>query len=195
MTAWHRCRNALWRLVSTTALVFLVSCTLSPPSQADSSSHEYDSYFWTANARFTPQHHWVWLKAQCYQESLLDARAVSKAGAMGLCQFMPSTWSEVSERLRLNASVYNPKANAYAAAYYMGRLEAQWRLERSRRQKQVLAQASYNAGLGNVLRWQKACDWARLWEDMLPCVDYSETRDYVTLIEKHYNRMSGGTYD
>lgn len=183
---WAKTRR---RYLYTTALVLLALCISLRPLQADSYDNAYDETFRVASGRFTPQHDWHWLKAQCYQESLLHPRAVSSAGAMGLCQFMPGTWSEVSERLRLRASPFNPRANATAAAYYMGRLERQWFVKRSLREKQKLAQASYNAGLGNILKAQRKCNDALLWNDIEPCLGYRETRDYVTRIERWYVDM------
>lgn len=190
-------------LLSILALGLLSCSTSSASSSAGSSNHavsrggtdgypaEYDPYLRYSSERFLPQYEWRWLKAQCFQESLLNPRAVSSAGAMGLCQFMPGTWNEVSTRLNLNASVFNPKANSIAAGYYMGRLVRQWTVRRSDIERLKLGQASYNAGLGSILRAQKKCNNAVLWKDIFPCLGYQETKDYVRLIAKHYNTMEG----
>lgn len=172
------------------ALVLLLSAIWSPRLQADLSDTRYDYAIHTSAERFLPAYDWRWLKAQCYQESLLDPRAVSIAGAMGLCQLMPSTWHAISEKLRLNASPINPKANALAAGYYMGRLIGQWHRDRANIEKLRLAQASYNAGLGSVLNAQKRCHDALLWRCIEPCLGYPETRNYVIKIERWYNQLT-----
>jgi membrane-bound lytic murein transglycosylase F len=105
---------------------------------------------------------------------------------------MPGTWSEMSKGLGITASVFNPKANSYVAAYYMGRLERQWTSERPLREKQKLAQASYNAGFGNILKAQKQCNGALFWRDIEPCLGYHETSVYVRKIEFYYIDMTGG---
>jgi len=103
---------------------------------------------------------------------------------------MPRTWDEVSSVLRLNASPFNPKANSLAAGYYMGRLDREWAVPRPATERLKLAQASYNAGLGSILRAQAACRNALLWEDIEPCLSYRETRDYVIYIKKHFDNIT-----
>jgi membrane-bound lytic murein transglycosylase F len=95
----------------------------------------------------------------------------------------------VSERLGISASVFNPKANATAAAYYMGRLERVWYRRRTLRERQKLAQASYNAGTGNILRAQEECNDALIWEEIEPCLGYEETRTYIIRIERWYKEL------
>lgn len=151
----------------------------------------YDTEIRDASIRFLPEYRWEWLKAQCYQESRLIPTAVSKSGAMGLCQFMPATWREVSQTLRLRASVYNPRANAIAAAYYMGKLARKWSTPRPRLERLRLAQASYNGGFGTVLDAQRKCGNARDWRDIKPCVPYEETREYPERVAHWYYQMTG----
>jgi len=72
----------------------------------------------------------------------------------------------------------------------MGRLDGQWHSPRPRLERLKLAQASYNAGLGNILKAQKKCNGALLWAEIEPCLGFSETRDYVILIDKHYKILT-----
>ena len=99
---------------------------------------------------------------------------------------MPATWRDVSGLLRLRASVFNPKANALAAGWYMRLMLSKWTSQRPYMDQLRLAQASYNAGLGNLLRFQRACNGAVLWREIEPCISFRETRDYVIRIDKHY---------
>jgi membrane-bound lytic murein transglycosylase F len=100
---------------------------------------------------------------------------------------MPRTWDEVTRILGINASPFDPKANALAASYYMGRLVREWDRDRPDIQRLRLAQASYNGGLGNVLKAQTRCNDALLWEDIMPCVAARETREYVGRIARWYD--------
>lgn len=151
----------------------------------------YDDSFRSAADRFLPQYRWEWLKAQCYQESAFDTTAVSHAGAMGLCQFMPKTWEEVTRILGFEASPFDPKANTLAASFYMSRLVREWYRDRPDIERLRLAQASYNGGLGNILKAQTRCNDALLWKDIAPCVLARETREYVPRIAKWYFMYTG----
>lgn len=141
---------------------------------------------------------WQILKAQCYQESLLQPSAVSAAGAKGLCQFMDATWSDMSERLGMSpgASAFAPKLSIQAAAYYMGRLRAQWSSPRPEADRHSLALASYNAGLGSLLRAQRVCEGLTLYADVVRCLpavtgaaNAGQTTAYVSRIWGFWREM------
>ena len=78
----------------------------------------------------------------------------------------------------------------------MGTLRRQWRAERSEDDRRRLAQASYNAGLGNMLQAQilakGAADYASIAAQLhrVTGADHAkETRDYVARIERIYNEL------
>lgn len=138
-----------------------------------------------------PGHDWVWLKAQCYQESLLNPNAVSYRGAKGLCQFMDATWEEETSELRLRASPFNPVASALVSAKYNSKLIRTWERYQGLQDLLQFAQASYNAGIGNMRKFFSTCPHPVVtWADMIQCVPFRETREYVTRIQKHYDGMT-----
>lgn len=94
-----------------------------------------------------------------WQESRFNAQAVSRKGAEGIAQFMPSTAGS-----RGLADPFDPIAALGEAASYLGDLRKQFG-------NLGLAAAGYNAGPGRVSAW---LDGKR----GLP----SETRDYVAII-------------
>lgn len=94
-----------------------------------------------------------------WQESRFNAQAVSRKGAEGIAQFMPSTAGS-----RGVADPFDPIAALREAANYLGELRKQLG-------NLGLAAAGYNAGPGRVSAW---LDGKR----GLP----SETRDYVAII-------------
>lgn len=143
---------------------------------------------------------WLWLKAQLIAESDLDPAAQSKAGAMGIAQFMPGTWRDAKAALRLppDATPFQAAHAIRVAAWYMGNLRAQWRSERSEVDRRRLAQASYNAGLGNILNAQRAArgavDYAGIIAQLHTITgdaNAAETREYVRRIQRIYQQLSG----
>ena len=116
----------------------------------------YDAQIKKASKRYLPGSDWRLLKAQYYQESRLDPKAESPVGAKGVGQFMPGTWKEVSKKLGFGqVSPHIAKYSIQAGAYYMARLRKNWSSPRPEMHRHSLALASYNAGLGNMLKAQK----------------------------------------
>lgn len=115
------------------------------------------------------------------QESAFATDAISRAGARGLMQLMPSTARSVSRKLKMSYSkqklISNPEYNTLLGSTYLGGLID--RFDGS----YILAIASYNAGGSRIKGWIK--DWgdprhgdidALDWIELIP---FSETRNYV----------------
>lgn len=84
--------------------------------------------------------------AWCRQESGFNPNARSKAGAQGLFQIMPGTWSESVKELRIkNANPYNPLQNTLVGVYYLNKMIQMFG-------KLELALTAYNWGPGNMQR-------------------------------------------
>lgn len=158
------------------ALFFCVLILLATGAQARLHDR-YDSHIQAAAERWLPGWDWRWWKAQLYQESLLNPDVCSHAGACGIAQFMPGTWREVHAQLRLPASVtpFHAEAAIDAGAYYMRRMRAVWTSDRSEDDRRALAQASYNAGSGNILRAQRVC----IAETRASCRTWAEVSQYL----------------
>jgi len=131
------------------------------------------------------------LQALMREESALDPRALSWAGAVGLTQLMLPTAREVARALRIRApsaeQLQNPATNIQLGAAYLSRL-----LQRFDGNV-ALALASYNAGEGAVSRWRAARPDSELdrWVEEIPL---SETRGYVKRVLRSWNtyRLLGG---
>jgi soluble lytic murein transglycosylase len=131
------------------------------------------------------------LQALMREESALDPRALSWAGAVGLTQLMLPTAREMARTLRIrppNAEqLQNPSTNIQLGAAYLSRL-----LQRFDGNV-ALALASYNAGEGAVSRWRSARPDSELdrWVEEIPL---SETRGYVKRVLRSWNtyRLLGG---
>lgn len=96
------------------------------------------------------------LNRMAYQESRYNASAVSPAGAVGLMQFMPATAAQ------FGIDPSNPFASIDAAGQYMAQLY-------NRFKDWKLAIAAYNAGPGNVVKYNG-----------IP--PFAETQNYVAQI-------------
>lgn len=156
---------------------------------------DYDRDFKDAAIFLPAGTDWRLLKAQCYQESRLNPHAVSPAGAVGLCQFMPATWRDMQDRHGFT-NMWLPEQSIRAAAVYMNTLHKGWSSPRPSADRYALALASYNAGFGNILKAQKRCDMAALYADITPCLEQvtgyhaKETTGYVrNIVAKWFPMM------
>ena len=164
---------------------------------AGSFPDQYNSDFRKSTGHYMPGVDWRLLKSQCWQESRFKTEAISPVGAMGLCQFMPGTWNQVAGELDFpaNASAFAPELSIEAAAYYMGRLRAQWSAPRPETDRHSLALASYNSGLGNILAAQTKCDGANGYQQIIHCLPQvtgahsRETINYVDHVWRYFKIM------
>ncbi len=119
---------------------------------------------------FREAHFW---KAQLCQESHLDPNAVSPVGAQGLAQIMPATYREIIRQLKMDSAVtaFDPGRAIAAGAFYQGNSRRMWGADgRTGEDRNRLGNASYNAGAGSILKAQKLCSGARLWQYIQPCL-------------------------
>ncbi len=133
--------------------------------------------------------YWKWWKAQLYQESRLRSDAVSPVGAKGLAQFMPNTWKQIAKEMGYRTSItpFYTYESIFAGAYYMRKLRNSWSWNRPVLEKHYLALASYNGGIGNIIKAQKLCSNALLWGDIkecLPQVTGHHSVETITYIER-----------
>jgi membrane-bound lytic murein transglycosylase D len=139
----------------------------------------YDSLF-----RYYGHKHeipWTWLKAQGIAESLLEPKARSPVGAVGVMQFMPKTWQEwwdetIGIQGTPGASRTNPEVSIAAAAAYMAKLHEVFLVA-------DIALAAYNWGWGNVRRFIRKHGYFP--EEKLP----RETRQYIKRINEIHERL------
>ncbi|MGC4113830.1 MAG: transglycosylase SLT domain-containing protein [Myxococcales bacterium] len=124
------------------------------------------------------------LQALIREESALDPRIHSWAGAIGLCQLMPGTAWEVAGWLKIPGPItadrlHDPDLNLQLGATYLGRLIKQFK------GNVALSLASYNAGAGAVGRWV-ANAGPRDLDEFIEEIPVSETRNYVKRVLKSY---------
>jgi soluble lytic murein transglycosylase len=117
------------------------------------------------------------------EESALDPRVVSPAGAVGLTQLMLPTAQQVAARLKLarptRSDLAQPALNLRLGAQYLGDLMRRFQGE------VPLALAAYNAGAGAVARWQEAAPDLPL-DEFVEQIPVEETRGYVKRVLRSY---------
>jgi soluble lytic murein transglycosylase len=124
------------------------------------------------------------LQALMREESALDPKALSWAGALGLCQLMPATAAGVAMQLKLKqpkqAQLLEPELNIQLGARYLSDLVIRLKGVKP------FALASYNAGESAVARWRRENGDADLpsWVELVPL---QETRGYVKRVLRSYN--------
>ncbi|APR51371.1 lytic transglycosylase domain-containing protein [Sphingomonas koreensis] len=101
--------------------------------------HPYAAHVASAARRFGIPEAWIW--AVMRVESGGNARAVSRAGAMGLMQIMPATWAGLRTRYGLGPDPFDVRDNIMAGAAYLREMH-----DRYGNASAMLA--AYNAGPG-----------------------------------------------
>ncbi len=106
-------------------------------------------------------------------ESLFNQRAVSRSGAMGLSQLLPSTAAETARGLKMTQyALFNPQDNLTIGLTYYG-----YMLQRFDG-RPVRAIAAYNAGPSRMAQWAR--DWGSLEDDILiELYPVAEPRQYT----------------
>jgi len=123
------------------------------------------------------------VQALMREESALDPRALSPAGAIGLTQLMLPTAQSVARELKLGkvsrASLTDASLNIRLGARYLGELVR--RFDGS----VALALAAYNAGGGAVSRWLEQRRGLEL-DEFVEEIPVEETRGYVKRVLRSY---------
>lgn len=181
--------------------LFLSLCLLLLPATLSAKlfNDEWDRDFQDAVEVFLPVgYDWRMLKAQCYQESLLNPLAQSHVGARGICQFMDGTFSSVVSAgiAKHPSDVWMPEISIRASAWYMAKLHRTWKAPRPPMDRAMLSMASYNAGAGHLIKSQRLCGSSNLYRQIIPCLHQvtghhsNETKTYVErIVGKWYPMM------
>jgi soluble lytic murein transglycosylase len=134
---------------------------------------------WTRPAGVEPD----LLQALMREESALDPRVVSGAGAVGLTQLMPATAQTVARKLKLKKptaqDLMDGPLNIRIGAAYLGGLLQKFG------GSAPLAVAAYNVGDGPVRRWVKDRGQLPL-DEFVEEIPVQETRGYVKRVLRSY---------
>ncbi len=117
------------------------------------------------------------------EESSYKMDAVSRAGAIGLMQLMPTTGRNMSKQTGFKdystLSLYRPDVNIVLGSLYLKMLVEDYKGNVS------LAVASYNAGPNAVSTWISRYGLGEM-DEFIEKIPYSETRNYVKKVLRSY---------
>lgn len=124
----HHNRTSMWQTTTRIASLFLLSGLLvnaAPPipvhaqnfAAERSSAHPHADHIAEASQRFGIPEHWI--RAVMEVESAGRVTAVSSAGALGLMQIMPGTWTELRLRHCLGNDPFEPRDNILGGTAYL----------------------------------------------------------------------------
>lgn len=166
-------------------IFYLASNTLA----ADVNRYDRDFRKW-GRYQFGYAVDWRYFKAQGMTESGLDPSVCSHVNACGVMQFMPGTALAMGLTDRFDA-----RASIRLGIKYDRRMWDQFTAPRPKLDRLAFAFMSYNAGLGNVLKFQRAAVAAgvnpNLFETLKPFA-WREPREYVERIRRWRQRFRGG---
>ncbi len=137
---------------------------------------------------------YLMLMAQGYQESMLDQKARSHMGAVGIMQMLPSTAADPS--INIQGIDKDPAKNIEAGAKYLRLLTDKYLNEKelTPANRTLLAFAAYNAGPGNLRKFRRLAEksgndpniWFQNVEYAAARIVGQETVQYVANIYKYY---------
>lgn len=113
-------------------------------------------------------------------ESNFNPGAVSKAGACGLMQIMPSTAAWIAREIGMqdysSEKLYDPAVNIELGVFYLRYLLDKFG-------DSSTSAAAYNAGETNVIKWLALEEYSDN-QKTLKHIPFEETRNYVVKVEK-----------
>ncbi|MGI6168385.1 MAG: lytic transglycosylase domain-containing protein [Christensenellales bacterium] len=119
-----------------------------------------------------------------YVESKYQVDAVSPKGASGLMQIMPDVGQWIAEKLGeeddyTESSLFDPATNIRYGCWMLDFLDERYNgnLE--------LMLAGYNAGIGNVQKWQSNPDYSSDGTN-LDVIPFPETENYIQRVKDSY---------
>jgi soluble lytic murein transglycosylase len=120
--------------------------------------------------------------AMMRQESSFDPKAQSQAQAMGLTQVVPPTARAIAARLGRDdfalRDLFKPAVSVEFGAWYLAQMLKEWD------NQPLHALAAYNAGSGNLARWQ-----SRFGPDpdvLVELIPFVETQTYLRIVYDNY---------
>lgn len=177
----------------------MVFGSLLSPSLWASPVDKYDREIERAWRLYMPDYSPQWGWAQYWQESRLKADAVSPANAIGIAQTLTGTFGDCMRYgfVPYGVSPRIAKWSILCGAGYLGKQVKFWSGPRPKEDRLFLAFCNYNAGGGNCLKAQRACNGVMLYSEIMACLPSitgrhsKETIDYVNYIQRHRRSRYG----
>ena len=115
----------------------------------------------------------------CSNSDRTSCLAVSRSGAIGLTQIMPSTGKEIARKLGIqDYNLFDPETNIKFGIYYLNYCMDLFK-------EPEYALAAYNAGPTRVKRWLQDADYHNI-DIFVERIPITQTRDYVKKVMGNY---------
>ena len=125
------------------------------------------------------------------QESAFNKEAVSRVGARGLMQVMPSTGKDMARLVEIEdfsaEDLNDPHTSILLGGKHLSDHMKSFRKDEGR--QLGLALSAYNAGLTAARRWSRRLT-RRDVDEFVESIPYKETRNYVKLVYRNYQVYS-----
>jgi membrane-bound lytic murein transglycosylase MltF len=179
----------------------LVGAMLAAAAPVFAQTERYDDAFRKYSKHyFGPAFDWRLFKAQAMAESNLQTTARSDAGARGIMQLMPTTFSEIrSKNPEITGRWDRPEWNIAAGIAYSRQLWNAWSNDAVIDHVREFMLASYNAGRVTLLRAQQVAKGRSLDPTRWPSIEavapsvprwrYDETLSYLGRILTNLSAM------
>ena len=112
------------------------------------------------------------------QESAFNPQAISRVGARGLMQLMPSTAKSMEKKVK-NFQLKNPQLNLRLGIRYFKKLLHKYN------GNLIYTLAAYNAGESRIENWKKKIFNSEDPLSTIESIPFKETRNYVKLIYRN----------
>ncbi|MBI4653757.1 MAG: transglycosylase SLT domain-containing protein [Nitrospirae bacterium] len=116
------------------------------------------------------------------EESRFDPMALSRAGAIGLMQLMPSTAQRLKGSIKIelkdNSEIYDAQKNILIGTHYLSQLIKRFK-------EMPLAIAAYNAGENALQKWLEQYKYKDI-DEFIEDIPFEETRKYVKKVLRSY---------
>lgn len=148
--------------------------------------HRFDAVIVAAARRY--QIDPALVKAVVWRESRFDPRARGRAGELGLMQIRAAAAQEWAAAERLHSFAHqaclDPATNTLAGAWYLKKISKRYHQTDN---PIAYALADYNAGRGNVVKWQTGRALTNS-AAFVKQIEFPGTRDYVRAVLRRAER-------
>ena len=139
----------------------------------------YPLHYYDLVEKYKAENNPIILESIIKEESHFNPYAQSIAGASGLMQLMPKTYSEIAKSIGVGSDIFSSENNIKAGSTYY------YRLKKSLGNKDLYAISAYNGGIGSVTNWFSKLVYSDI-DEFVEQIPYPETKNYVKKVFRSY---------
>ena len=139
----------------------------------------YPLHYYDLVEKYKAENNPIIMESIIKEESHFNPYAQSIAGASGLMQLMPKTYSEIAKSIGVGSDIFSSENNIKAGSTYY------YRLKKSLGNKDLYAISAYNGGIGSVTNWFSKLVYSDI-DEFVEQIPYPETKNYVKKVFRSY---------